>query len=541
MNAAVSLDNSEPGDAAPDGSAAAPAGSAVEPDGSAVEPAGSAAGPAEVDEPTHSDGFVRGLSEAIGGPLGTFAVRKRRIVWGRWVWTTGRVVLALVCLTLSLHWVQKYPCNDGAWGELKQYKYYCYTDVLALYYAERLSEGAVPYRDHPVEYPVVTGAFMGAIGLTVHSLADGRPGLNQGQLFYNLNALALGALAVATAGLLLAVRRRRPWDIAMFALAPGLFVSATVNWDLLAIALAAFGWYLWARRRPVWAGVLIGLGMSAKLWPALLAVPLLALCIRARRMTQFGQAALGGLAAVLLVNVPIALRWPENWGRFVELNRDRPIDWGTLWYIGEHFPRGRDRYGIAIFQSLGSNIPVLNRVSWAFIVLSLVGVMVLAVMAPRRPRLAQLAFLTVAAFLIFNKVWSQQFVLWLIPLAVLARPRWGAFLAWQVAELAYFAAFYGQLMGASGKSVFPEWVFVLASGLRLVTVCVLMALVIREIWRPELDVVRRTYADDPDGGALDGAPDGNPPDRPGDQPAEPGGDGAGAFADAAAQAPAGRA
>jgi hypothetical protein len=32
-------------------------------------------------------------------------------------------------------------------------------------------------------------------------------------------------------------------------------------------------------------------------------------------------------------------------------------------------------------------------------------------------------------------------------------------------------------------------------------------LVIREIWRPELDPVRQTYADDPDGGVLDEAPD----------------------------------
>ena len=35
---------------------------------------------------------------------------------------------------------------------------------------------------------------------------------------------------------------------------------------------------------------------------------------------------------------------------------------------------------------------------------------------------------------------------------------------------------------------------------------VLCGLVIREIWRPELDVVRQTYGDDPDGGVLDGAP-----------------------------------
>jgi hypothetical protein len=50
-------------------------------------------------------------------------------------------------------------------------------------------------------------------------------------------------------------------------------------------------------------------------------------------------------------------------------------------------------------------------------------------------------------------------------------------------------------------------VFVLASTLRLVTVAVLVGLVIREILKPELDRVRESYDDDPDGGVLDGAPD----------------------------------
>ena len=132
---------------------------------------------------------------------------------------------------------------------------------------------------------------------------------------------------------------------------------------------------------------------------------------------------------------------------------------------------------------------------------------VLALVAPRRPRVAQLAFLVVAIFLLTSKVWSQQFTLWLLPLLVLARPRWGAFLVWQVAEVLYFLAFYGELLGASGRQVFPEGVFVLAASLRWVTVAALCVLVVREVLRPERDVVRRTYRDDPDGGVLDGAPD----------------------------------
>src|SRR5687767_11472490 len=107
------------------------------------------------DEPAHSDRFVGGLAEAIGGPLGDHAVRNpARPLGATRFWTPVRIVLALVCLTLALHWVQKSPCRDGAWVDLKQYKYFCYTDVLALYYAEHLNEGAIPYAGYPVEYPV---------------------------------------------------------------------------------------------------------------------------------------------------------------------------------------------------------------------------------------------------------------------------------------------------------------------------------------------------------------------------------------------------
>ncbi|MEW2382465.1 glycosyltransferase 87 family protein [Micromonospora sp. NPDC047707] len=462
------------------------------------------------DHPSRSDGFVRGVSGLIGGPLGDHAAALDRPVGReRHFWTAARIVLALVCLTLALHWVQKSPCQDGAWTNNVQYTRFCYTDVLALYYAEGLNEGKVPYRDHPVEYPVLTGYFMGALGLPVHALGVDDPGLNQGMWFYNANVLVLGALAVATAAALLALRRRRPWDVALFALAPALLLTATVNWDFLAIGLAAFGLLAWARRRPVLAGLLLGLGGAAKLWPLFLFWPILLLAIRASRLRAALAAIGAGAAALLVVNLPTALLYPTNWARFLELNTERPIDWGTLWYIGRYLDGKVGRGGgLGPFEWLNANVPVLNNLSYALFILACVGVAVLVLVAPRRPRLAQLAFLVVAAFLIFSKVWSQQFVLWLLPLAVLARPKWGAFLAWQLAEVAYFAAFYGELLGTStGRPVFPEGVFVLAATLRLTTVVILCALIVREILRPELDAVRGTYVDDPDGGVVDGTPD----------------------------------
>jgi uncharacterized membrane protein len=469
-------------------------------------------GPERVDHPAQSDPFVRGLSEAIGGPIGEHAAgRDRPDSWSGRFWTASRIVLALTCLTLALHWVQKSPCRDGAWADHIQYTKFCYTDVLALYYAEGLNEGKVPYRDHPVEYPVVTGYFMGVLGLPVHALGESRPELNQALWFYDVNALVLSALAVATAGVILALRRRRPWDAAMFALSPALLVTATVNWDLLAIGFAAFGLYAWVKKRPVAAGILLGIAGAAKMWPLFILGPLLVLGLRTARMkpvlTTIGTA----IATVVAVNLPVAIPYRENWDRFFELNTERPIDWGTFWYIGRYLD-GKWNSGNAgdqgPFQWLSNHVdPQLNYLTYGIFGLCCLGVAALALVAPRKPRVAQLAFLVVAAFLIFSKVWSQQFVLWLLPLAVLARPRWGAFLAWQIAEVLYFVSFYGELLGASGKQVFPEGVFVLAASLRLITVAVLCGLIVRDILKPEHDQVRHTYDDDPDGGILDGAPD----------------------------------
>jgi uncharacterized membrane protein len=463
--------------------------------------------PVTLEKPAVSDTFVRGLSEAIGGPLGEHAANPERP--GRF-WTAARIVLALCCLALALHWVQKSPCRDGDWQDNEQYTLFCYTDVLALYYAEGLNEGKVPYRDHAVEYPVVTGYFMGAIGLPVHEIGKDHPRINQGTWFYDINALVLSIFAVATAGVMLALRRRRPWDIALFALSPILLLTATVNWDFLAIGLAAFGLYAWTKRHPVLAGILIGLGGAAKLWPLFILGPLLFLVLRARRTLEWGYAFCAALAVWVAVNLPVLLLWPKSWMRFFELNQTRPIDWGTFWYIGR-FLDTKWNTGVpgdqGPFQWLSDHIGWLNGLSAALFLLGCAGIAALILLAPRRPRLAQVAFLVVAAFLIFSKVWSQQYVLWLLPLIVLARPRWGAILAWTVAEIAYFAAFYAELLGAGGKPVIPEGTFVLASGLRLATVIILCVLVIREIWRPQLDAVRQSYADDPDGGILDAAPD----------------------------------
>jgi hypothetical protein len=126
----------------------------------------------------------------------------------------------------------------------------------------------------------------------------------------------------------------------------------------------------------------------------------------------------------------------------------------------------------------------------------------------------QVFFLVLAAFLLSNKVWSPQYVIWLVPLVVLARPRLWAYAMWQVAEVTYFFAIWAYLITIAAGGQVPAVEGGIGAGVyfaallsRLIAVVILVALVVRDILRPEYDLVRAAGDDDPAGGYLDGAPD----------------------------------
>jgi uncharacterized membrane protein len=310
--------------------------------------------------------------------------------------------------------------------------------------------------------------------------------------------------ALLTTRAVLGSAGRRPWDAALVGLSPLLFVQAFTNWDLFAVALAALGLWAWARERPLLAGALIGLGVAAKLYPVVLLGALFLACLRAGRLGSWGRAVAAAMAAWLLVNVPIAVLAPRNWGRFFALNSSRPADPDTLWNL----LLNADPHALDGPLASGQTPSVLNAVVAGCLAVLFLGCGWLTLRAPVRPRVAQLAFLLVAGFLLVNKVWSPQYSLWLLPLAVLARPRWRSLLLWQATEALLWVPRMLWYLGAANKGVDVQWFF-LAVGIRDLAVLVLMGLVVRDVLRPDGDVVRTSWpgTDDPAGGVLDGAPD----------------------------------
>jgi uncharacterized membrane protein len=398
----------------------------------------------------------------------------------------------------ALGFLAKAACRSGAWDTpYGVYQAHCYTDIYPLYYGEGLSAGKVPYYGHHVEYPVLIGGAMQLVAWLVHAITNP---FTRGREFFDLTVvlLALFMLAGVLATGYLAGPGLR-WTALLVALSPALILAAFINWDLIAMGLATLGMAAWAARRHVLAGVLLGLAVATKFYPLVFFGPLLLLCLRAGRMRAFWTAFASAAAAWLAVNLPVMIGATTGWDTFYWLSETRGADWGSIWYFFEtrHWP---------VVGTTG--VGPLNRMSLGLFALACLGIAALILTAPRRPRVPQVFLLTLAVFLMTNKVWSPQYVIWLTPLVVLARPRLWSYALWQVAEIGYFFAIWAYLLTESGgPGGIGSGLYFTALLARFATVGLLCVLVVKDILRPGTDVVRADGVDDPAGGVLDGAKD----------------------------------
>ncbi len=514
------------------------------------------------DRPSRNDSLTAQLSSVVGGPVGEHALIGRVRFW-----TPLRVLFACTVVFLALGWFAKAGCiqqtDDGAgglmldWNNGRQYVAMCYSDTVPLYGAERLNEGAFPYKKFWIEqtpdggtetrymeYPVLSGLYQYAAA-QIANIWDHLPlpGALSVVVYFNIVALGLAMGWLITVWASSRLAGRRVWDAALIAVSPLVIVHAFTNFDALATAFAATGLLAWARRKPVLAGILLGLGGAAKLYPLLLLGPIVVLCLRADPMRRLpaaqaglrlreidsldslrtylretparvhlfglrplGAATLTVLAAVgtwVAVNLPIAVLYPEGWREFFRLNTTRHADPDSIYNVITSFTGWG---GFDGELAHGQPPTVLNSVSLLLFALACAGIAYLALTAARRPRLAQLCFLVVAAFLLTNKVWSPQYSLWLVPLAVLALPHRRILLAWMTIDALVWAPRMYYYLGEDAKGLPEQW-FTGTVILRDLAVLGLCALIVHQILQPGDDLVRRDFVDDPAGGILDRAPD----------------------------------
>ncbi len=491
------------------------------------------------DCPSRTDFLGSALADVVGGPVGRHALIGRARLM-----TPLRVMFVIALVFLALGYSTKAAClqSHGTgpgdqrvanWDNQRAYYELCYSDTVPLYGAELLNQGKFPYKSSWIEtdaggapqtqydgrpavrymeYPVLTGLYQYvsmAVAKTYTALSKlgPLPVVAEVVMFFNVAAFGLALAWLATVRATAGLAGRRVWDAALVAASPLVIFQIFTNFDALATGFAMAGLLAWARRRPVSAGVLIGLGAAAKLYPLLFLGPMLVLGIRTGRLGAWARTAATAVATWLVVNLPVLVLFPRGWSEFFRLNARRGDDMDSVYSVVKSFTgwRGLDPH-------LGFWEPpmVLNIVVTVLFAAGCAAIGYVALTAPRRPRVAQLLFLVVAVFLLTNKVWSPQFSLWLVPLAVLALPHRRLLLAWMTIDALVWVPRMYYLYSEPNRSL-PVQFFTTTVLLRDVAVVALCALVIRQIYRPEEDLVRwGGRLDDPGGGPFDRAPDAPP-------------------------------
>ena len=398
----------------------------------------------------------------------------------RWTELTRRtpifvLITVLLCgLTLTVGFANKARCVGPDFDSLgrsepdygiRVARDVCYSDIQNLWIGRDIDRHVFPYvhggydagterlYGGSVEYPVLTG--MAIFLAAVPSSTDGD--------FLLWSAVLLAVAGLLTAALLAWLAGLRSW---WFALAPPLVLYAFHNWDLFAVCatVVAFWALLRASRETggissrgplVVAAVALGVGAGFKIYPMMFALPV-ALWLgsggwrplgekvtAARRWLVAATFAAGSAAVFLAVNLPFMIAGWAGWWASFQFQWSRPIDlttntiwfWGFRPYSNSSEAAMQHDLGLAATATTLAALFLACALGWLRFG-SAVG------QAGRSYPWLPVCAAMVCGYLLFNKVHSPQFALWLLPFFVLLQIRAGWILTYFAADAAIGIGFF---------------------------------------------------------------------------------------------------
>ena len=339
------------------------------------------------------------------------------------------IFLALLATLLGIFKFSS--CEGNGWATPAQYIHACYSDIPALYGERDLDKDQWSYSSttDAVEYPVLTGTVMWIFALATPA------GENEIRNYYRINIAFLAALFILIAVI---VYRIRPEFAYLTTLAPAAIGSLYINWDLWAIISMMLSIYWFDRKKYKHSAIAIGISISTKFLPVFLFLPIALILWRRNEVKELIRYIAIAVLTFAAINLPVLLTTPEGWLRFYELNFDRGQDWGSLWYA---------------LSSLGVNLGNTNFFAILALFVSVLFVSLLIFSTKNVLTLADVSFIVLALVMIASKVYSPQYILWLVPLAAIAmstRKDLHAFWIWQIAEVIYHVAIWQHLATVTG-------------------------------------------------------------------------------------------
>jgi hypothetical protein len=353
-------------------------------------------------------------------------------------------------------------CGSDAQGDLKVY----YT------YALQVAQGQLPYRDFLVEYPPLALLPIlipqGLNFITTNSFEGYK------FFFYVQNILLVWAIGKLV--LKISTIQQLPKTNVQIILAYGLLVATNspfvlYRFDVFCAWLTVWATWLMLTDRPLFSGAVLGLGIAAKLYPGLL-VPIFAIyCLSQKKPTRAIQLGVGCAIVLLLLILLLSPLGVNNLFSFLTYHQLRGLQAETLasgllilanklgWVSLEML----DNYGALHLDSPAAKV-VLQVLPFV-VVLGLLGTLSSylnriknQLSAHRSLSSRQLTIYVLAILMVFiaaNKVFSPQYLIWLLPFVSLLPTRQiGLFSVISILSFLIYPVFYGFLVDKTIPLIF---------------------------------------------------------------------------------------
>jgi uncharacterized membrane protein len=285
---------------------------------------------------------------------------------------------------------------------------------------------------HPVEYPALTGLVMWLLSFLVS------PSETAVFDYYRITAAFQIVLLAVSAYLIFKLAGKKYGFY--FILAPAVLYSLNRNWDIWAIAAMLLAIYLFEKKRFQLSAILLAVSIATKFFPIVLMLPIMIIFLRNKEFKLFVRYALTTAVAWVVINLPFVLINYEGWAYFYKFSAERGLGSASFFEITNIILPS------ITFSSI--HFYVLN-------ILALVAVTTYFVKLKSVPTLAATSFFVMFGFILFNKQYSMQYVIWLSALAVLTFSYLKrehkellvyVYILWQSFELAFQYSFFQKIL-----------------------------------------------------------------------------------------------
>ena len=290
---------------------------------------------------------------------------------------------------------------------------------------------------HPVEYPALTGLIMWLFSFFV------APAQFAWVDYFRLTASVQVLVFAVTVYLIQKLANRKLAII--FAISPAVLYSLNRNWDIWAIASMLFALYLFQKGKETQSAIWLAISIAVKFFPLVALLPIGIFYLRNKRLKDGFRYLLITALAWFAINLPFMLINFKGWLYFYEYSYKREIGSASFFEIT---------------NMAGIGVPSSKVVFYALNLIAL-GLVVLYLLRSKSVvGAAEGTFFTMFAFILFNKQYSMQYVIWLASLAVLAvfllekkyQMRILVFYGiWQTSELLFQYSFFQRILTGTYK------------------------------------------------------------------------------------------